>query len=227
MSSTTTESLTRVTELRAHNFSVSLDGYAAGPGQSEDDPLGAGGPRLHEWIFSPGATDVDRRFLALGEEGIGATIMGRNMFGPVRGAWEASASAPGPWTGWWGEDPPFHHDVFVLTHHARQPVEMAGGTTFHFVTDGIEAALERARASAGGRDVRLGGGASTVQQYLRAGLLDELHLAVVPVLLGSGERLFEDLGSAIAGWTCVEFTPSASVAHVRLRPAASASISPL
>jgi dihydrofolate reductase len=134
------------------------------------------------------------------------------MFGPVRGPWGDS-----DWSGWWGEDPPFHHHVFVLTHHPRGPVEMAGGTTFHFVTDGIEAALDRARTAAGDRHVRLGGGVDTVQQYLRAGLLDELHVAVVPVLLGAGERLFDGLGPALHGWSCVEFTPSASVAHVRLR----------
>jgi dihydrofolate reductase len=201
-----------MTELRVHNFSVSLDGYGAGPAQSEEDPLGIGGEQLHEWIFSPDASDVDRRFRALGDEDIGATIMGRKMFGPVRGPWGAE-----DWTGWWGEDPPFHHDVFVLTHHARDPVPMAGGTTFHFVTDGIEAALDRARAAAGDRHVRLGGGAATVQQYLRAGLLDEIHLAVVPVLLGGGERLFDGLDDALENWACVEFAPSASVAHVRLR----------
>jgi dihydrofolate reductase len=216
MSSTAARGLPEVTELRVHNLSVSLDGYAAGPAQSEENPLGVGGEQLHEWIFSPDATDVDRRFRALGDEDIGATIMGRKMFGPVRGPWGAEE-----WTGWWGEDPPFHHDVFVLTHHARDPVPMAGGTTFHFVTDGIEAALDRARAAAGDRHVRLGGGAATVQQYVRAGLLDELHVAVVPVLLGDGERLFQDLGTAVEGWTCVEFVPSAAVAHVRLRrPAA-------
>jgi dihydrofolate reductase len=203
-----------MTELRVHDFSISLDGYGAGPDQDTDNPLGVGGEQLHEWIFPPSGqrTPVDDRMRARGTEGIGATIMGRSMFGPVRGDW-----GPENWTGWWGEDPPFHHDVFVLTHHARDPVPMAGGTTFHFVTDGIEAALERARAAAGDRDVRLGGGASTVRQYLRAGLLDELHVAVVPVLLGSGERLFGDLGDALAGWTCVEFTPSVAVAHVRLR----------
>jgi dihydrofolate reductase len=203
-----------MTELRVHDFSISLDGYGAGPDQDVDNPLGVGGEQLHEWIFPPSGqrTPVDERMRARGTEGIGATIMGRNMFGPVRGEWGGSE-----WTGWWGEDPPFHHDVFVLTHHARDAVPMAGGTTFHFVTDGIEAALERARAAAGGRHVRLGGGASTVRQYLRAGLLDELHVAVVPVLLGSGERLFGDLGDALDGWTCVEFTPSAAVAHVRLR----------
>jgi dihydrofolate reductase len=213
MSSAAAVGLTGVTELRVHNFSVSLDGYAAGPDQNEANPLGTGGELLHDWVFSPGATDVDRRFLALGEQGIGATIMGRNMFGPVRGDWDTA----GEWRGWWSEDPPFHHDVFVLTHHARPPLTMAGGTTFHFVSDGIEAALERTRVAADGQDVRLGGGASTVQEYLRAGPLDELHLAVVPVLLGSGERLFEDLGTAVEGWTCVEFAPSAAVTHVRLR----------
>ncbi len=211
---------TRVTELQVHNFSISLDGYGCGPSQSLDEPLGIGGERLHEWIF-PADGDrapVDVRFVSRGVEGVGATIMGRNMFGPVRGPWEEFGA---DWTGWWGDDPPFHHDVFVLTHHARPPVEMAGGTTFQFVTDGIEAALDRAREAAGDRTVRLGGGAATVRQYLRAGLLDELHVAVVPVLLGGGERLFEGLGSAMDGWRCVEFTPSRSVAHVRLRrPAA-------
>jgi dihydrofolate reductase len=206
-----------MSELRVHNFSVSLDGYAAGPGQSEQQPLGAGAERLHEWIFDDAATDVDRRFMARGEEGVGATVMGRNMFGPVREEWGSGGRADGDWTGWWGEDPPFHHDVFVLTHHPRDPVRMAGNTAFHFVTDGIETALERARASAGGLHVRLGGGVSTVRQYLAAGLLDELHLVVVPVLLGSGERLFGDLGPALDGWECVEFAPSASVTHVRLR----------
>ncbi|GAA3155446.1 dihydrofolate reductase family protein [Blastococcus jejuensis] len=202
-----------MTELRVHNFSISLDGYGAGPDQRPDQPLGAGGEGLHEWIFPPrGRSPVDEDFVQRGVDGIGATIMGRNMFGPIRGDWD------GPeWRGWWGEDPPFHHDVFVLTHHARDPLRMAGGTTFHFVTDGIDAALERARAAAGGHAVRLGGGVDTVQQYLRAGLVDELHVAVVPVLLGAGERLFDGLGAALDGWACVEFAPSASVAHVRLR----------
>jgi dihydrofolate reductase len=199
-----------MTELRVHNFSVSLDGFGAGAGQGVEDPLGARGELLHEWIFADDMTDVDRRFRAAGDDGIGATIMGRNMFGPVRGAWGNE-----DWRGWWGEDPPFHHDVFVLTHHAREPVAMSGGTTFHFVTDGIEAALERATGSAGGADVRLGGGVSTVQEYLRAGLVDEMHLVVVPVLLGSGERLFD--GATPPGWRCVEFTSSRTVAHVRLR----------
>ena len=204
-----------MTELRVHNFSISLDGYGAGPDQSEENPLGVGGEQLHEWIFPPEGerTAADDVFVQRGVDGIGATIMGRNMFGPIRGGWDGAPD----WRGWWGEDPPFHHDVFVLTHHARDPVPMAGGTTFHFVTDGIEAALDRARAAAGGRHIRLGGGAATVREYLRAGLLDELHVAVVPVLLGGGERLFDGLGDALDGWRSVEFASSTAVAHVRLR----------
>jgi dihydrofolate reductase len=203
-----------MSELRVHNFSISLDGYAAGPDQSVASPLGVGGERLHEWMFPEEGdrTPVDDAFVARGAEGVGATIMGRNMFGPVRGGW---AGVHADWAGWWGEDPPFHHDVFVLTHHARAPLTMAGGTTFHFVPEGIEAALERATAAADGADVRLGGGVSTVQEYLRAGLLDEMHVVVVPVLLGRGERLFEE--PVPPGWRCVEFTPSRTVAHVRLR----------
>jgi dihydrofolate reductase len=144
--------------------------------------------------------------------------MGRNMFGPARDLRESAGwGGQGEWRGWWGEDPPFHHDVFVLTHHPRESVPMAGGTTFHFVTDGIEAALERARAAAGGQAVRLGGGVATIQEYLRAGLVDELHLVVVPVLLHGGERFFANLDRALDGWESVEFAPSSSVAHVRLR----------
>src|SRR3954449_5664997 len=202
-------------ELRVHNFSVSLDGYGAGPDQKPDTTLGVGGERLHEWIFPPDGgprSPVDDAFVARGEEGIGATIMGRNMFGPVRGPWPDES-----WRGWWGEDPPFHHDVFVLTHHPRPPLPMAGGTTFHFVIDGIAAALEQATAAADGADIRLGGGVATVQEFLRAGLVDELHLVVVPVLLGAGERLFDHLDGALDGWECVEFAPSRSVSHVRLR----------
>jgi dihydrofolate reductase len=152
---------------------------------------------------------VDDEFARRGDESIGATIMGRNMFGPVRGAWGNS-----DWKGWWGPEPPFHHPVFVLTHHAHDPIEMAGGTTFFFVTDGIESALEQAVAAAGGADVRLGGGAETIREYLRAGLVDELHVAVVPLLLGAGERLLGD--SVGADLTCAEFVASPSVAHVRL-----------
>jgi dihydrofolate reductase len=202
-----------MTELRVQNFSISVDGYAAGPAQTVDHPLGVGGEQLHEWMFPADGdrTEVDDAFVTRSQEGVGATIVGRNMFGPVRGEWQ------GDWRGWWGEDPPFDHDVYVLTHSPRSPVPMAGGTTFHFVTDGIEAALELARRSAGNRHVRLGGGASTVRQYLRAGLVDELHVVVVPILLGGGERLFDDLGTALDGWTCVGFAPSRSVTHMRLR----------
>jgi dihydrofolate reductase len=158
-----------------------------------------------------GEEGPDDDFIGRGEAGIGATIMGRNMFGPVRGPWDGEA-----WRGWWGDNPLFHHPVFVLTHHPRPPITMQGGTTFHFVTDGIEAALKRAFDAAGGADVRLGGGISTIQQYLRAGLVDELHLAVVPILLHRGERLFDDLDGGADGYRCVEFAGSPSVAHVRL-----------
>lgn len=209
-------------QLRVHNLAISLDGYVAGPDQSVDNPLGVGGTDLHDWVFETrtgrqmageagGEENLDDRFIARGFAGIGATIMGRNMFGPVRGPWGNDE-----WTGWWGDDPPYHHPVFVLTHHAHPPITMQGGTTFHFVEDGIEAALERAVDAAAGTDVRLGGGASTVQQYLRAGLIDELHLAIVPVLLGRGERLFDHLDGGPDGLTCVEFVSSPSVAHVRL-----------
>jgi dihydrofolate reductase len=207
-------------KLRVHNLSVSLDGYAAGPDQSRAEPLGVGGEQLHEWMFRTahwrartgepdGETGVDDDFLRRGDENIGAHVLGRNMFGPVRGPWGDS-----DWKGWWGPEPPYHHPVFVLTHHAHDPIEMAGGTTFFFVTDGIESALEQAVTAAGGQDVRLGGGAATVRQYLRAGLVDELHVAVVPLLLGDGERL---LGDGVgADLTVAEFVPSPSVAHVRL-----------
>ncbi|MGY1670098.1 dihydrofolate reductase family protein [Geodermatophilus sp. SYSU D00710] len=194
-------------------LSISLDGYAAGPDQDEQNPLGVGGEQLHEWLFAENRSPVDDRFRARGQEGIGATIMGRNMFGPVRGPW---SSAP-EWRGWWGEDPPFHHDVFVLTHHPRPPLEMTGGTTFHFVTEGPDVALEQARAAAGGARVRVGGGAATVAQYARAGLLEEVHVAVVPVLLGAGERLFGNGVFPAAAWRTVEVAPSPAVTHVVLR----------
>lgn len=209
-------------KLVVRNFSVSLDGYAAGPGQNLENPLGVDGQRLHEWAFATrtyrrmfgmegGDTGIDDRFAAQRGDGIGATIMGRNMFGPIRGTW-----GDDDWKGWWGDEPPFHHPVFVLTHHPHPPITMQGGTTFHFVTDGIEAALAQALDAAGGKDVMLGGGAATIQQYLRAELIDELHLVVVPVLLGSGERLFDHLDGGPHGYECVEFAGSPSVAHVRL-----------
>jgi dihydrofolate reductase len=209
-------------KLRVHNLSMSLDGYVAGPSQSVDDPLGAGGERLHEWLFPTrtwhamtgqdgGEEGLDDEHMARGDAGIGATIMGRNMFGPVRGPWPDER-----WTGWWGDDPPYHHPVFVLTHHARPSVAMRGGTTFHFVTDGIEAALERAFEAAGGADVRLGGGAATVRQYLRAGLIDELHVAQVPILLGGGERLFEEADPVPAIYGRIEQQCSSTVVHVHI-----------
>ena len=197
-------------KLRVHNLAMSLDGYVAGPDQSEEDPLGVGAEQLHEWMFASPRHEVDDRFVVAGDEGIGATIMGRNMFGPIRGEWGER-----DWRGWWGQNPPYHHAVFVLTHHAHDPIEMDGGTTFHFVTDGIESALAQAIAAADGGDVRLGGGAETVRQYLRAGLVDELHVPVVPVLLGDGERLFEDIGPP-EDFEVVEFVSSPGVAHVRL-----------
>jgi dihydrofolate reductase len=214
---------TPMPKLRAHNLAVSLDGYMAGPNQSIDDPLGVGGTRLHDWAFATrsfqrvhgtdggGETGLDDDFIAQGDAGVGATIMGRNMFGPIRGAWGSDG-----WKGWWGDNPPFHHPVFVLTHHPRPPITMQGGTTFHFVDSGIEAALERAFDAADGGDVRLGGGAATVQQYLRAGLIDEMHVAIVPILLGGGERLFDHLGGGQASYECVEFVSSPAVTHVRL-----------
>jgi dihydrofolate reductase len=212
-------------KLRVHNLCMSVDGYVAGPDQSLAVPLGAGGERLHEWLFETrdgramvgqtgGTEGVDNDFFLAGVRDIGATIMGRNMFGPVRGEWGDS-----DWQGWWGDNPPYHHEVFVLTHHARPSIPMEGGTTFHFVTDGIEAALARAFESAAGADVRLGGGASAVQQYLRAGLIDDLHVVVVPVLLGGGERLFDHLDGGPAGYECVQFVASESVAHVRFAKA--------
>jgi dihydrofolate reductase len=207
--------------LRVHNISVSIDGYAAGPDQSLDNPMGVGGHGLHEWAFATrtiqrmfgnggGDAGVDDSFAAQGDVGIGATIIGRNMFGPIRGDWGDEQ-----WRGWWGDEPPYHHPVFVLTHHPREPITMQGGTTFHFVTDGIEAALSQAFDAADGNDVRLGGGASTIQQYLRAGLIDEMHLAIAPILLGGGERLFDHLDGGPEGYECVEFVGSAAVAHVR------------
>jgi len=207
-----------MSRVRVHNLSVSLDGFVAGPGQRADDPLGAGGERLHDWMWATaygskyageagGTTGVDDAWLRRGDEGIGATVMGRNMFGPVRGPWPDES-----WRGWWGEEPPYHHDVFVLTHHARAPLPMAGGTTFHFVTDGLGAALERALGSAGGADVRIGGGAATVRDALRAGVVDELDVAVVPVVLGDGEPLWTGFPDA---YRCAETAGGEGAAHLR------------
>ena len=209
-------------KVRVHNLAMSLDGYVAGPDQRVAHPLGVNGELLHEWMFRTrtwrqvvgedgGETGIDDEFMAHGIENIGATIMGRNMFGPIRGSWGDT-----DWRGWWGDEPPYHHPVFVLTHHARDPIPMEGGTTFHFVTDGIETALRQALDATDGRDVRIGGGASAVQQYLRAGLIDELHVPIVPVLLGGGARLFDNLGGGMGDYECVEFVSSPSVAHARI-----------
>jgi len=210
-------------KLRVHNFSVSIDGYAAGPAQTLDNPLGVGGEELHNWAFGTrtfrkmfgeeGGDEggVDDRFAAAGEEGLGATIMGRNMFGPIRGDWPDEE-----WKGWWGDEPPYHHQTFVLTHFPRDSITMQGGTVFHFVTDGIEAALERAYQAADGQDVRLGGGVSAIQQYLRAGLVDEMHLAYAPLLLGSGERLFDDLEDLPSGYEIGDFVGTPAALHVRV-----------
>jgi dihydrofolate reductase len=208
-------------KLRVHNLAISLDGYAAGPNQGRDNPLGVGGTALHEWVFvtrsgrrmqgqEGGDEGLDNEFLAQGVAGIGATIMGRNMFGPIRGEWGGEE-----WTGWWGDNPPFHHPVFVLTHHPRPSITMQGGTAFHFVDGGIEVALERAFSAANGDDVRLGGGPDTIQQYLRAGLVDEMHVVIVPILLRRGEKLFDHLDGGPEGYECVEFISSPAVGHVR------------
>ena len=202
-------------------FTLSLDGYGAGPNQSEQAPLGIGGESLHDWLVNTPtfqrthgmtgdapATGIDDEFAARSMEGMGAWILGRNMFGPIRGAWPDES-----WRGWWGENPPYHVPVFVLTHHARPPLEMEGGTVFHFVTDGIEAALDRARTAARGKDIRLGGGVSTVRQYLQARLLDELHLAVSPFLLGSGEHLLHGLDLPALGYRCTGSVASERAVH--------------
>ena len=209
--------------LRVCSFSVSLDGFGAGPCQSLENPMGEGAMALHQWVLGTrtfmrmhgaegGATGVDDDFARRGFENIGAWILGRNMFGPVRGPWPDDS-----WKGWWGDEPPYHCDVFVLTHHARAPLAMQGGTTFHFVTGGIHVALERARAAAKGRDVRLGGGTATLRAYLQAGLVDEMHLAIAPVLLGTGEALFagNDLGAL--GFSVVEHASTPSAMHVVMR----------
>jgi dihydrofolate reductase len=203
------------------NITMSLDGYVAGHEQSLENPLGIGGEELHGWMTSleawreshgleGGEDNASARFADDILAGAGATIMGRNMFGGGPGPWQEDS-----WKGWWGDDPPYHHPVFVLTHHPREPVEMEGGTTFHFVTDGIESALEQARAAAGDKDVSLGGGASVAQQYLAAGLLDEIVVSVVPIFLGGGARLFDNLGEATTGLEQVEAVEAPGVTHIR------------
>jgi dihydrofolate reductase len=212
-----------VSKLRVQSFAVSIDGFGAGPDQDLHNPLGVRGPELMEWFFHTrfwrkmhgqdgGETGVDNRIAEQSFEGIGAWILGRNMFGPVRGPWPDES-----WKGWWGEEPPYHTPVFVLTHHPRATLQMAGGTQFHFVTEGIQAALQQARAAAGGRDVRLGGGAATIRQYLRAGLIDGLHLALSPVLLGTGEHLFHGIDLHALGYACEKCIAGERATHLFLR----------
>lgn len=213
-----------MSKLRVQSFSVSLDGFGAGPDQNLENPLGVGGPDLMQWFFptrvfqrmhgggDDGETGIDNGMAEKGFDGIGAWILGRNMFGPVRGPWPDDS-----WKGWWGDEPPYHVPVFVLTKHAREPLVMAGGTTFHFVTGGIHAALEQARAAAGDRDVRVGGGVATVRQYLQAQLIDALHLAVRPVLLGRGEALFQGLDLPALGYECADSVQGERALHVFIR----------
>lgn len=213
-----------MSELKVRSFAISLDGFGAGPNQSLDNPMGEGGGGLHGWFRgtrtfqrmmgdeSKGRDGPDEDFAARGFENLGAWILGRNMFGPVRGAWPDDE-----WKGWWGDEPPYHVPVYVLTHHPRPPLEMKGGTTFYFVTDGIQSACDQAMRAANGKDVRLGGGVATVRQYLQAGLLDEMHLAIAPVLLGSGESLFAGLDLKALGFRCTEHVPGALATHVVLR----------
>jgi dihydrofolate reductase len=213
-----------MTQVRVEGFTISIDGYGAGPGQDLNNPLGVGGTDLHQWALPTrtfqralfgadgGTTGIDDEFAARGFTNVGAWILGRNMFGPIRGPWPDMS-----WKGWWGDNPPYHVPVFILTHHARAPVRMEGNTTFHFVTGGMNEALDRAREAANGMDVRIGGGPDTIRQYLRAGLIDELHIAISPVLLGRGERLFEDVDMRASGYECVQFVASEKATHVVLR----------
>ena len=219
-----------MSRLRVNAFSISIDGYGAGPDQSRDEPLGVGGEELHEWLFGTrtfeamqaaaagrplgdvvGRQDADDDFAARSFANVGAWILGRNMFGPVRGPWPDDA-----WKGWWGTNPPYHGPVFVLTHHPRDPNPMDGGTTFHFVTDGIHAALDRAKEAARGKDIRLGGGAATIRQYLTAGLIDEMHLAISPLLLGRGEHLLAGIDTVALGYRCAEHVATGKATHVVL-----------
>jgi dihydrofolate reductase len=219
-----------MSKVRVNAFGISIDGYGAGPDQTLENPMGVGGMALHQWVLGtktfqkmhadfagsligdvPGREGPDDDFAARGFANVGAWILGRNMFGPIRGPWTDDE-----WKGWWGKNPPYHVPVFVLTHHARAPIEMEGGTTFHFVTDGIHAALNRAKEAAQGKDVRLGGGVATIRQYLGVGLIDELHLAIGPVLLGRGEPLFAGIDAARLGYKCTEHVSTKDATHVVL-----------
>ena len=219
-----------MSRLRVNAFGISIDGYGAGPDQDLANPMGVGGMVLHQWVLGTktfrkmsadfagsligdrvAKEDIDDKFAARGFANLGAWILGRNMFGPVRGPWSDD-----DWKGWWGANPPYHVPVFVLTHHARAPLVMEGGTTFHFVTDGIHAALERAKDAAGGKDVRLGGGTATIRQYLTAGLIDEVHLAIAPALLGRGENLLAGIDLVSLGYKCTEHASTDLATHVVL-----------
>ncbi len=232
-----------MSKVKVAGFSISLDGYGAGPHQDLQNPLGLRGMELHQWVFkteffqkmhgqggpvdaqndvvsradpessvpTAGLRDTNNEFAEKAAANVGAWILGRNMFGPIRGAWPNDE-----WKGWWGENPPYHVPVFVLTHHARPPLEMEGGTTFHFVTDGIESALKQAKAAAGDKDIRIGGGTATVRQYLKAGLIDQMHLAVAPVILGEGENLFQGLNLIEMGFSVTSYTPTENAAHIIL-----------
>jgi len=210
-------------KLRVASFAISIDGFGAGPDQDLQNPLGVRGPELMQWFFHTrcwnqmqgqdgGETGVDNEMAEQGFQNVGAWILGRNMFGPVRGRWPDEN-----WRGWWGEEPPYHTPVYVLTHYPRPPLRMAGGTEFHFVTDGIQAALDQAKVAAGDRDVRVGGGVETIRQYLRAGLIDELHLVISPVLLGTGEHLLHGINAHALGYTCATHIAGERASHVILQ----------
>ena len=212
-----------MSKLRVLSFAVSIDGFGAGPDQDLQNPLGVRGPELMDWFFHTqvwnqkqgrdgGETGIDNGIAEKGFENIGAWILGRNMFGPIRGPWPDES-----WKGWWGEEPPYHTPVYVLTHHARAPIKMKGGTEFFFVTDGIESALKQAKVAAGSRDIRIGGGVATIRQYLRAGLLDELHLVISPVLMGSGEHLWNGIDMHALGYECAKHVAGERAMHVYLR----------
>ena len=212
-----------MSKVRVSAFAVSLDGYSAGPDQSLENPLGIRGPELFEWFFSTrtwkqmhgvegGSTGIDDEWARRGMENVGAWILGRNMFGPVRGPWPNES-----WKGWWGEEPPYHVPTFVLTHHPRKPIEMKGGTIFHFITDGIHAALQRAKDAAAEKDIRIGGGAATIQQFLRARLIDELHLVFRPILMGSGEILFAGIDMVALGYRTIQHVSTEHAMHVVLK----------
>ena len=207
-------------KVRVSGFGVSIDGFGAGTDQSLADPLGKRGPELFQWFFPTrafkamlgsdgGTTGPDNDFAHRAMDGFGAFILGRNMFGPIRGDWPDDQ-----WKGWWGDNPPYHAPTFVLTHHPRAPIEMQGGTTFYFVTDGIESALRQARAAAGGKDVKIGGGVSTLRQYLRAGVIDTLHFAVAPIVLGQGEAVFEGIDLCATGYRIIDHVPTEKATHI-------------